>query len=69
VSAERVPCLCGCGRRIRRSRSLPLCKAASDRAWAAFRTQTRGLSTTEYQRRFNAFYGSAETVAAALAGV
>ena len=67
MTIQPVPCLCGCGQQIKRAKSLPMCKLSTERARRIFREQTRDISVTEYTRAFNRFYGSRETVAAALA--
>lgn len=67
TAAPVQSCLCQCGRTFRRPRSLPLCKPASDRVWAAFKAQARDLSVDEYQRAFNRLYSNPLAVAMLLA--
>ncbi len=58
----------GCGALVKRERSLPLCRADADRAHRIFRAAVLANPPENYQRAWNLYYGSAETVAAALAG-
>jgi hypothetical protein len=62
-----MACLCECGRRLARSKSLPMCREASRLAFAHFRAQHRDLGPTEWQRAINRFYSSPAAVVAALA--
>jgi hypothetical protein len=61
-------CICGCGKQFRRSRSMPICKAASDRAHALVK-QIPPLDepNAEFRRR-NRFWADRSAVLAALRG-
>lgn len=71
MSAQPRPCLCDCGRQLRRERSLPLCRAASARAYELvklFPLPTNLSLADPRLARSNYFFCDAKTVAAALRG-
>lgn len=61
------PCLCGCGAMFSRTKSIPLCKAASDRAYEIMRAIPLLDEPNAYARRSYRFWDGTATVAAALA--
>lgn len=66
MTIRPTPCICGCGKSLRRAKSIPMCKTAADRAHRIFRASVRGADAALYVRAFNQFYGNPENVTAAL---
>jgi hypothetical protein len=67
MKAESRPCLCGCGRMFIRPKSMPLCTAATARAWELCRAIPLRDEFNAVSRRNHRFWSSEATVAAALA--
>jgi len=63
----RRECLCLCGATFARTKSIPLCKAASARAYEIMRAIPLLDVQNAYARRSYAFWTGFETVRAALA--
>lgn len=61
-----APCLCGCGTLLARTKSYPLCRAATGRVFAFIR-ETAPDDLNERQRMSNRVWVDERTVAAILA--